>query len=60
MTQLPHTRRYIVSGIDQDGDVQAFASDDHDAAVEVREQMEDDLIDVQMIDSQAQEPANDS
>jgi hypothetical protein len=59
MNQLPHTRRYIVAGIDSDGDVQAFASDDRTAADEVREQMEDDLTDVQLIDTESNEAAND-
>lgn len=59
MTHLPHKRRYIVSGVDEDGDVQAFASDDRTAADQVREQMEDDLTDVQMIDTDSQGDGDD-
>jgi hypothetical protein len=51
MTPLPHRHRYLVSGIDQDGDVQAFASDDFVAAGSVREQMEDEMQEVKMIDT---------
>lgn len=54
MNQLPHKRRYVVAGIDQDGDVQAFAADDQPAADEIREQMSYDLIDVQMVGTVSQ------
>jgi hypothetical protein len=46
----PYQRRYTVRGIDEDGDVQAFHTDDLGAAESVLEQMQEDLRDVEMID----------
>jgi hypothetical protein len=59
MSQEPHKRRYIVSGIDVDGDVQAFATDDRKAATDVCEQMEQDLSDVRFHDAGAAKADND-
>jgi 6-phosphogluconolactonase (cycloisomerase 2 family) len=59
MSQQPHKRLYTVSGIDDDGDVQAFATDDRKAAADVCEQMEQDLSDVRFYDAGAAKAGND-
>ena len=43
-------RRFTVRGIDADGDVQAFHTDDPASAESVHQQMSDDLDDVELID----------
>jgi hypothetical protein len=46
-------RRFIVRGIDRDGDIQAFYTDSAEAAESVRRQMEEDLADVDVLDQAA-------
>lgn len=58
LPSLPHHRRYLVAAIDEDGDVQAFGSDDLIAAQQVLAQMQAELTDARMIDAGA-EPSND-
>ena len=40
---MERQRRYRVTGIDEDGDVQAFETDDRERADDVHEQMLEDL-----------------
>lgn len=40
---MERQRRYRVSGVDEDGDVQAFETDDRDRADDVHKQMIEDL-----------------
>jgi len=47
-----YSRRFTIRGIDQDGDVQAFHTDDELAAESVLEQMQEDLSQVEMTDAQ--------
>lgn len=53
MNKEQHKRRYMVSGIDEDGDVQAFATDDRQSA-EVRDHMERDLTDVRFTNAEGE------
>ena len=46
-------RRFVVKGVDRDGDVQAFHTNSAEAAESVRRQMEDDLSDVDVLDQEA-------
>lgn len=45
-----YSRRFSVLGIDEDGDVQAFRTDDLQAAESMRKEMEEDPTHVELID----------
>lgn len=48
-----NTRRYRVSGVDEDGDVHAFETDERARAEEMRAIMAEDLNGVTLVDQRA-------